>query len=224
MLRASFLDPVWLSWVCTPKKENEQRTRGSFVSRTCVCQWNLLITTFKRTSVGQACSWVTLIHARSIFEKTRNGPGQFLGSYVINRVLTTHLVQWLSWFFATQERKKDRQKTCWGWFTTMKISLRSRNYGKAERNRRGQKGNNGDEATQCFRSHCLTSVSSWKLSKEYEHNPTILLTAPWQHAAFPIAKRSVWDTIHSWPFLCTVFLNFTKSLTEIAVGRRRGGL
>jgi len=33
--------------------------------------------------------------------------GQFLGLYVIDRVPITHLVQWLSWVFATQERKKD---------------------------------------------------------------------------------------------------------------------
>ena len=34
-------------------------------------------------------------------------PGQFLGSYVVNRGLTTRLVQRFSWVFATQERKKD---------------------------------------------------------------------------------------------------------------------
>ena len=36
-----------------------------------------------------------------------NGPGQLLGSYVISRVLSTRLVQWLSWVFATEERKKE---------------------------------------------------------------------------------------------------------------------
>jgi len=43
-------------------------------------------------------------------EETRvgNGPGQFLGSYVLNRVITVRLVQWLGWVFATQERKKER--------------------------------------------------------------------------------------------------------------------
>jgi len=37
---------------------------------------------------------------------------QFVRSYVINLLLTTRarLVQWLSWVFKTQERKKDRQK------------------------------------------------------------------------------------------------------------------
>jgi len=38
-----------------------------------------------------------------------DGPGQFLGSYVINRVLTTRLVQWLSWVFTNQKRKKERK-------------------------------------------------------------------------------------------------------------------
>jgi len=31
-----------------------------------------------------------------------------LMAYVVNQVLTTHLVRWLSWAFATQERKKER--------------------------------------------------------------------------------------------------------------------
>ena len=34
--------------------------------------------------------------------------------------------------------------------------------------------------------------------------------------AFPLAKSSVQNTIHSRPFLCVVFLNFRKSLTGIS--------
>ena len=40
-----------------------------------------------------------------------NDPGQLFGSYVINRVLTTQLVQRLSWVFATQDRRKERMHT-----------------------------------------------------------------------------------------------------------------
>jgi len=39
-----------------------------------------------------------------------NGPGQFLGSYVINWVRTARLVQWLSWVFKNQERNKPINK------------------------------------------------------------------------------------------------------------------
>jgi len=35
-------------------------------------------------------------------------PRHFVGSYLVNRVLTTRLVQWLSWVFATQDRYTDR--------------------------------------------------------------------------------------------------------------------
>ena len=38
-----------------------------------------------------------------------NNLGQFLGYYVIIRVLTTGLFYFLSWVFATQERKKERK-------------------------------------------------------------------------------------------------------------------
>jgi len=44
--------------------------------------------------------------SRVILE-SRSAPGQFFGSYVVNRVFTTCLVQWLGWVFATQERKKE---------------------------------------------------------------------------------------------------------------------
>ena len=37
------------------------------------------------------------------------GGGKFLGSHVVNQVLTIRLVQWLSWVFAPQERKKERE-------------------------------------------------------------------------------------------------------------------
>jgi len=42
-----------------------------------------------------------------------SGPGQFLRSYVINRMRIIHLVtdRWSSWVFATQERKTDAQQT-----------------------------------------------------------------------------------------------------------------
>jgi len=36
--------------------------------------------------------------------------------YVINRMLTTRLVQWLSWVFSTQERKKEREGFPWTLF------------------------------------------------------------------------------------------------------------
>ena len=38
-----------------------------------------------------------------------SSPGQVLGSYVANRMLTIRLVQWLGWVFQTQERKKERK-------------------------------------------------------------------------------------------------------------------
>ena len=39
-----------------------------------------------------------------------NGPGQFLGSYVIGRVHTTCFVQWLSWVFKTKEINFEESK------------------------------------------------------------------------------------------------------------------
>jgi len=36
-----------------------------------------------------------------------SGPGQVLGSWVANRMFAIRLVQWLSWVFETQERKKE---------------------------------------------------------------------------------------------------------------------
>ena len=41
-----------------------------------------------------------------------NGPGQFLGSWVI-RALTTRVVQWSSWVLVTQERKTVKNKKTW---------------------------------------------------------------------------------------------------------------
>jgi len=43
--------------------------------------------------------------------KIGNSLKQFLGSYVVNRVPTTRLVQWLSWVFKTEEiiGKKESQ-------------------------------------------------------------------------------------------------------------------
>jgi len=47
------------------------------------------------------------------WNKACNGPGHFLGSYVIHRMYTIHLVQWLGWVFAIQERKKEREERDW---------------------------------------------------------------------------------------------------------------
>ena len=38
-------------------------------------------------------------------------PGQIVGSFVVNQVLITRLVQWLGWVFELQQRKEKLQKT-----------------------------------------------------------------------------------------------------------------
>jgi len=38
-----------------------------------------------------------------------SGPGQFLGSWVVHRVLTIRLAQWLGWVVETQEKKKGKR-------------------------------------------------------------------------------------------------------------------
>jgi len=36
-----------------------------------------------------------------------SGPGQFLGSSVVNQVFTLRLVQWLAWVFQTKKRTEE---------------------------------------------------------------------------------------------------------------------
>jgi len=54
--------------------------------------------------------WTVFTHCGSAINQVGNGQSQFLGSWVINWILTTvtRLVQWLSWVFVTHERKKER--------------------------------------------------------------------------------------------------------------------
>jgi len=59
--------------------------------------WELLVWQFHKQTNKQKLWWMT---------------GQFLGLYVIDRVPITHLVQWSTWVFATQERKKEVWTVC----------------------------------------------------------------------------------------------------------------
>jgi len=47
---------------------------------------------------------------KSAIHQVVNGPGQSVGSWTMNLVFTTHLVWWLSWVFATKERKNERRE------------------------------------------------------------------------------------------------------------------
>ena len=70
--------------------------------------WSILLDEFCQSnpwSLQTECLWI-----RNSGQNPCNGPGQFFGSYVINQMRTIRSVQWLSWVFATQERRIERMK------------------------------------------------------------------------------------------------------------------
>jgi len=77
---------------------------GVSVLGCCEKNWKKNPYALWRTSSGSSGAKAPSFAVRPV----GNGPRQFLGTYVINRVRTTRLVHWLSWAFKTQERKKER--------------------------------------------------------------------------------------------------------------------
>ena len=64
----------------------------------------------KHASPQAFCQWIVSIRRLALIF-VGNGLEQSVGSYVINRVLTACLVQWLCCVFKTQERIKQRKYT-----------------------------------------------------------------------------------------------------------------
>jgi len=86
----------WLGWVFETQERKKERKKGS--SGACPPRLSPMIRLGLRNP-----------RKKERKKEKSSGPGQVLGSEVFNRVIATRLVQWLSWVFATQERKKERK-------------------------------------------------------------------------------------------------------------------
>jgi len=61
-------------------------------------------------TVLPTCRWLNWV-CPQLGRLWSSGPGQFLGSSVVNRVIAIRFAQWLGWVFETQERKKERKNS-----------------------------------------------------------------------------------------------------------------